>query len=169
MYTAMTLTAIRCGLAPRSPIRRLPPPGNSRRGHADTAFGTSYPEDLMKRITTAGLVVALVCVASFTSACSNTADGVKQDSKIATEKVGEATATAGAEMGAAMETMDVKAALIADTRVDAVGIDVDTNKDTKTVTLNGTVKTDAMRTLAGDVAKDKAPGYAIVNKLTIKK
>ena len=127
----------------------------------------------MKRMTqslrTSVVAIAVVCASAIASACGNTADGVKQDSKNAVEKAGEASEKAGTTIVAAMETMDVKTALIADTRVDAAGIDVDTNKDTKTVTLNGTVKSDAMRSLAGDVAKDKAPGYTIVNKLTIKK
>jgi osmotically-inducible protein OsmY len=72
-------------------------------------------------------------------------------------------------MGAAMETADVKTALLADTRVHATDINVDTNKDAKTVTLNGTVPSEAERTLAGEVATSKAPEYKVINKLTIKK
>ena len=105
---------------------------------------------------------------ALSAACSNTADGVKKDAEIAADKSAEAAANAGGAMGAAMETADVKTALTADTRVDASGINVDTNKDAKTVTLNGTVPTAAQKTLAGEVAMSKAPGYSIVNNLTIK-
>ena len=110
---------------------------------------------------------AAALVALF-AACSNTADGVKADAESAADKTAGAAAAAGAATGAALETADVKTALMADTRVDASGINVDTNKDTKTVTLNGTVKTDAQKTIAGEIASAKAVGYSVVNNLTIK-
>ncbi len=124
------------------------------------------------------MLVAAVAVTSVT-ACGNTADGAKQDAKVAAEKTSEAATTAanktsdamsnaGASVDAAMETGKIKSALLADTRVDAGDINVDTNKDTKTVSLNGTVPTKKMRALAGDVARDKAPGFKIVNNLAIK-
>jgi len=114
-----------------------------------------------------------------TSACGNTARGVKEDASqagektaAATERVVEATsntrAQAGEAMSGAIETVDVKSALLADTRVTARGINVGTNEERKTVTLRGTVPTKSQRTLAGEVARSKAPGYAIINKLTIR-
>ncbi len=113
------------------------------------------------------------------AACGNTADGVKEDAENAAEKTsemaasaadktGDAMATAGARVDAAMETVDVKTALLADTRIDAGDINVDTNQETKVVTLGGTVPTEAMKTLAGEVATDKAPGFRVINNLTIK-
>lgn len=124
------------------------------------------------------MMTAMVAVA-LVSACGNTADGLKKDAENAAqateataekaaEKTGEAAAKTGAAVDAAMETFDVKAALMADTRVDASDINVDTNKDTKTVTINGTVPTAAMKTLAGEVAVAKAVGFRVVNKLTIR-
>jgi hyperosmotically inducible protein len=124
------------------------------------------------------MMAAMVAVA-FVAACSNTADGVKKDAENAAEateetaekaaeKTGEAAAEAGAAVDAAKQATDVKAALMADTRVDATGIDVDGNKDTKTVTLNGTVPTEAMKTLAGEIAAAKAAGFKVDNKLTIR-
>ena len=75
-------------------------------------------------------VCALIVAAALSGACANTVRGVKQD----TEKVAEKTS-------AATNTVDVKSALIADGRVDASSINVDTNAQTKTVVLKGTVPT----------------------------
>jgi hyperosmotically inducible periplasmic protein len=118
----------------------------------------------MKRFTMLAAAGAL----SFLAACGNTADGVKQDAENAADKTAEASANAGAAADAAMETADVKTALIADGRIDAGDINVETNKDTKTVTLNGTVASAEQKTLAEDIAKAQATGYAVVNNLTIK-
>ncbi len=123
--------------------------------------------------------IALAAVIALASACSNTAKGVEKDADNAGEKVAAATdkaadatadaaGSAGSSMGAAMETADVKSALIADTRISAGNINVDTNKDTKTVTLNGSVPTAEQKKLAEDVAKAKAPDHKVVNNLTIK-
>ncbi len=118
----------------------------------------------MNRFMTVGFAAAL----AFTAACGNTADGMKKDTDKAADEAAQATSSVGASVDAAMETADVKSALIADTRVDAGDINVDTNKETKTVTLNGTVPADSMKTLAEEVAKDKAPDWTIVNNLTVK-
>jgi osmotically-inducible protein OsmY len=77
-----------------------------------------------------------------------------------TEKVAEKTA-------AATNTVDVKSALIADGRVDASNINVDTNSTTKTVVLKGTVPTEQQKATAESIARDKAEGYAITNQLTV--
>ncbi len=129
----------------------------------------------MNRINT----LALASIVTLAAACSNTAKGVEKDADqmgdkaaAATEQTGDAAAratdAAAGSMGAAMETADVKTALLADTRVDAGDINVDTNKDTKTVTLNGTVPTAEQKKLAEEVAVAKAPEYKVVNNLTIK-
>ena len=110
----------------------------------------------------AALVLALA------AGCSNTGEGIKKDADNAGDKMASASSQAGAATDAAMQTADVKTALIADPTVDASGINVDTNKDTKTVTLNGTVPTDAEKTHAAEIAGQKAPGYAVINNLTIK-
>ncbi len=118
----------------------------------------------MKSIVTLGAAALL----AFTTACGNTADGVKKDAENAADKTAEASADAGASVAGAKQTADVKTALAADTRVDASNINVDTNGDTKTVTLNGTVPTEAQKTLAAEIAQPKAEGYTIVNNLTVK-
>jgi osmotically-inducible protein OsmY len=125
-------------------------------------------------------MLAMSGLLAIAAACSNTAKGVEKDAEKAGDQAAEATgkaadATASAAqdaqstVGAAMETADVKTALLADTRLKATGINVDTNKDTKTVTLNGTVPSDSDRVLAVEIAKSKAPDYRVVNNLTIRK
>jgi osmotically-inducible protein OsmY len=99
---------------------------------------------------------ALIVVAALSGACANTVQGVKQDS----EKIAEKT-------GAAANTVDVKSALIADGRVDASNINVDTSASTKTVVLKGTVPNAQQRTTAEAIARDNAEGYTITNQLTV--
>jgi osmotically-inducible protein OsmY len=100
---------------------------------------------------------ALIVVASLSGACANTVKGVKKDS----EKVAEKTT-------AATQTVDVKSALIADGRVDASNINVDTSSSTKTVVLKGSVPTAQQKALAEQIAHDKAEGYKIQNQLVVK-
>jgi osmotically-inducible protein OsmY len=100
--------------------------------------------------------VAAIALATSIAACSNTARGVAQDTERATEKV-----AAGAE------TVDVKSALIADGRVDASNINVDTHADTKTVVLKGSVPTAEQKTVAEQIAREQAKGYKIQNLLTV--
>lgn len=130
----------------------------------------------MKAIYTLGAVVLL----ALNTACSNTAKGVKEDAenaadktseaaKDAAEKTAEAASATGAAVGGALETGQIKTAIMADQRVDASDINVDTDEGKKTVTLKGSVKTEAQKVIAGEIAANKAAGYTIVNDLTIRK
>ena len=123
------------------------------------------------------------------AACSNTAAGVekdaernadkaaaaaaeaKADTKEATKDASAATkdaaANAGGAIAAAIETIDVKSALMADRTVDASHINVDTFHETKTVVLKGSVKTATQRDEAARIANAEAPGYRIDNQLTV--
>lgn len=101
-------------------------------------------------------VIAAIVVATLTAGCGATWRGAKAD----TEKAVENT-------GGALETMDVKAALIADARVDTANINVDTSASTKTVVLKGSVPTAEMRTIAEAIAREQAKGYTINNQLTV--
>ena len=56
-----------------------------------------------------------------------------------------------------------------DARIEASQIEVDTNGDTKTVTLKGTVPTAAQRAAAEKLAREKAEGYTVRNLLTVAK
>ncbi len=118
----------------------------------------------MKALTTLGAAAILTIAA----ACGNTADGVKKDADNAAEKSAEAAAATGDAMGGAMETGQVKTAIMADSRVDAGDINVDTDEERKTVTLRGTVKTEAERVIAGEIATAKAAGYVVTNNLSVK-
>jgi osmotically-inducible protein OsmY len=102
------------------------------------------------------------------AACSNTADGVKQDASIATEKTAEAGANAGDAMSGGAKTADVKAALLADTLVAGMEINVDTKEETKTVTLSGVVPSEGVRDRAMQVARSNATGYTVVDNLNIR-
>jgi len=119
------------------------------------------------------------------AACSNTAAGVEQDARENAEKAEaaaddarpaaeeaaaetrEAAREAGGAVSAAIETVDVKSALMADRTVDASHINVDTFHETKTVVLKGSVKTATQRDEAARIAAAEAPGYRIDNQLII--
>ncbi len=118
----------------------------------------------MPRITHLLLASTIVIA----TACGKTAEGVKEDSKNAAEATSEAATKAGASVDAAAQTADVKMALMADTTIDASDVNVDTSNDTKTVTLNGSVKSEAQKSRAETLARERAPGYTIVNNLIVK-
>jgi hypothetical protein len=134
------------------------------------------------------LAIALMSGLSL-AACSNTAAGIKQDAEenkdkaaVAADKAEdkaapaareaaaeskEAAREAGGAVAAAIETIDVKSALMADRTVDASHINVDTFHETKTVVLKGSVKTATQRDEAARIAATEAPGYRIDNQLTV--
>ena len=139
----------------------------------------------MKRLALASGVLAVAVAAA---ACSEQTEQRAEDAARATgaavesaaedtvrnaETVGEAaadairTSDAGAAAQAAIETVDVKAALMADKRVDASGINVDTDHKTKTVTLKGHVPSTDQRMTAEEIAREKATGYSINNELVV--
>lgn len=117
----------------------------------------------MRAMKTMGIILFL----ALASACSNTADGVKEDADNMAESTAESAEKTGDAMSGAMETGQIKSAIIADSRVTASDINVDTDETTKTVTLNGTVPNEAQRTIAGEIATAKAVGYTVVNRLTV--
>lgn len=82
-------------------------------------------------------------------------------------EIGDAVGTAGRATGAALETADVKTALMTDSRVEADDINVDTNHDTKTVVLKGMVPSEAQKDIAEEIARREAEGYRVDNQLRI--
>jgi osmotically-inducible protein OsmY len=140
------------------------------------------------------LALTAACFVAFASvACDNTARGVKQDAAEAKDDAKDAAAEtedatdaakaegkdvaadakrtageAGAAVDAATETLDVKAALMADSTVDASDINVDTYHETKTLVLKGSVPTAAQKAEAGRIAAREAEGYKIDNQLVVK-
>jgi hyperosmotically inducible protein len=89
-------------------------------------------------------------------ACSRTVEGVVQDTRDNTAKT-----------KAAVETLDVKSAILADKTIDAGAIDVDTYADTKTVVLRGSVPTEAQKARAEQIAREHAPSYKVDNRLAV--
>jgi osmotically-inducible protein OsmY len=91
------------------------------------------------------------------------ADGARDLSE-AFEKGADAV---GSDVAAGKQTLDVKAALTLDQSIDATHINVDTDAETRTVTLRGSVPTAAQKAAVEKVARDKAEGYRVVNQLTL--
>jgi hyperosmotically inducible periplasmic protein len=140
------------------------------------------------RLKNGYLAIALLSGLSL-AACSNTAAGAKKDAEINADKAAAATdkaedkAQAASEKAAAeskdvardvtgaikgaVETIDVKSALMADRTVDASHINVDTFHETKTIVLKGSVKTATQRDEAARIAAAEAPGYRIDNQLLV--
>lgn len=101
------------------------------------------------------------------AATADTREGAADATRDASAATRDAAANAGGAIAAAMETVDVKSALMADRTVDASHINVDTFHETKSVVLKGSVKTATQRDEAARIAAAEAPGYRIDNQLTI--
>ncbi|MDP2319773.1 MAG: BON domain-containing protein [Acidobacteriota bacterium] len=134
--------------------------------------------------------LAIALIGGFALAgCSNTAAGVEKDAERNADKAAaakadaregaadatrdasaatrDAAANAAGAIAAAIETIDVKSALMADRTVDASHINVDTFHETKSVVLKGSVKTATQRDEAARIAAAEAPGYRVDNQLTV--
>ena len=98
---------------------------------------------------------------------ADAADDVKRGAEQAAEATAEAVDEAGARAIAAGRTLAVKTALMADTRVNASHVDVDSDFVAKIVHLRGTVPTAAEKTIAGEIARDKADGWQVSNELVV--
>lgn len=141
----------------------------------------------MTRVHNGLLTLTAACFFAFAGvACDNTSRGAQRDAAEArdeardksdaakaeardeTDDVKRAGKEAGGAVDAAAETLDVKAALMADNTVDSSDINVDTYKETKTVVLRGSVPTAAQKEEAARIAAREAEGYKIDNRLTVK-
>jgi osmotically-inducible protein OsmY len=136
----------------------------------------------MRRMKWVSVWIGTVAIASVAAGCSGQAERTGseavRDGRSVANQTGDAVKDAGSAVGdavlnggraadAAVETLDVKTALMADSRIDAGDINVDTDHVTKTVTLKGHVPNAAQRTFAEEVAVKKAIGYRVENELTI--
>ena len=101
------------------------------------------------------------------TAASNAAKDAGDAVSDAAKATGDAVMNGGKAADAAVETLDVKAALTADSRVDASHINVDSDHVTKTVTLKGRVPTQAQKSLAEEIAIAEATGYKVRNQLAV--
>ena len=102
-------------------------------------------------------------------AAGDAKDSMARAGDKAGDKVADAAKTVGATVDAAKQTLDVKAALMADKTVDASNIDVDTDDKTHAVHLKGTVPSAAQKSEAEKIARAHAAGYTIHNMLTVVK
>ena len=109
-------------------------------------------------------------------ACSNTVEGVKKDAKEnkvpekaekAVEAVSEAVHEAGHELREHALALDIKGALMLDKTVDASHIKVEADDQTRTVTLEGSVPSDAQRAAAEAIARRKAKDYQVKSRLQV--
>lgn len=136
----------------------------------------------MKRLKVLSVWASTVAIATVVVGCSEpaerTASGAMRDGGNAAERAGDTAKDAGTAVGdavlnggraadAAVETMDVKTALMADSRIDSGDINVDTDHIARTVTLKGHVPTAAQKAFAEEIAVKKAVGYRVDNRLTI--
>ena len=129
---------------------------SSSRLRVHVTRGRATQEAVMKRMARSSGIVGAVAVVLACAACSDRAEdraeeAARDSARIANEAAkdagraaegaaraaGDAVANAGRAADAAVETMDVKAALMADSRVEAGNINVDTDHTTKTVVLKG--------------------------------
>lgn len=129
----------------------------------------------MTRMVRHARVVVLLAIVT-TAACGGDRDGAAmrpeadRTTPAATPPssgLGDAVANGGRAADAAVETLDVKMALVADDRIETDDLNVDTDHTTKTVRLRGSVPTEAQKSMAEQVAQQKAPGYRVSNELTV--
>ena len=95
-------------------------------------------------------------------------DAAEDSLERAGDSASRAVKDAARASSGAVQTAEVKAALIADSRVDAAAIDVDTDESAKTVRLSGHVPSAAQKLTAGRIAHDKAEGYEVRNDLVVR-
>jgi osmotically-inducible protein OsmY len=141
------------------------------------AGAAALQEAEMKRMVRSSGLVGAIAVVLVTAACSDrdrtdgrASEAARDAGRAAsdsTRAAGDAVGNAGRAADAAVETMDVKAALMADSRVESGEINVDTDHQTKTVFLKGHVPTEAQKQIAEQIAVEKAVGYRVTNQLTV--
>lgn len=101
------------------------------------------------------------------AAARSAGESIKDAAQTVGESVKEGAKDVAPALDASKQTLDVKAALMADQTVDSSHIDVDTDAKTRTVHLKGTVPTAAQKAEAEKIAKAKASGYTIHNMLKV--
>ena len=136
----------------------------------------------MRRIKKLSGLAGAVAITAVAAGCSGQADRTTSDTvrdgsnavgqagdavTDAAGTVGDAILDGGRAAEAAVETLDVKTALMADSRIDAGDINVDTDHVARTVTLKGQVPSESQKAFAEEIAVREAVGYRVQNELTI--
>ncbi len=101
-------------------------------------------------------------------AADKAGDAMKSGARDAASEAGKALGKAGKAISGAAQTIDVKAALMADQNLDASNIEVTTDEAAKTIVLKGTVTAASDKAAAEVIAGARAPGYRIVNDLVVR-
>ena len=100
-------------------------------------------------------------------ATANAVTDVKEGAQRAAEATSEALDEAGQRAAAAARTVDVKTALMADERVDASRINVDSEYGARIVHLRGAVESETEKRVAALIAVEKSPGWKVSNELIV--
>jgi osmotically-inducible protein OsmY len=107
--------------------------------------------------------------AKISEAAKEAGSKVAEGAKEVGDKVKSGAKEVASEAGAAKQTVDVKAHLLAAKSIDASQIDVETDSRTKTVTLTGFVPTAEQKAAAERLARESAGGYKVRNRLSVGK
>jgi osmotically-inducible protein OsmY len=107
--------------------------------------------------------------AKISEAAKEVGGKVSEGAKEVGDKVKSGAKEVASEAGAAKQTVDVKAHLLAAKNIDASRIDVETDSRSKTVTLTGQVPTAEQRSAAERLAHESAGGYKVRNLLSVGK
>jgi len=129
------------------------------------------PRYILRHVVVATALVGVIACTrepDRTPDMDRTADQVGDGIERAGDRAGNAIGRAGDAVQGAVESADIKAALVADESVDANAVDVDTIGDTKVVTLTGTVRTARERDRAESIATREAQGYRVDNQLIVR-
>jgi osmotically-inducible protein OsmY len=100
-------------------------------------------------------------------AADKAGDAVASGARDAASQAGRALGKAGKSISGAAQTIDIKAALMADRNLDASNIEVATDEAAKTIVLKGTVTAASDKAAAEVIAGARAPGYRIVNDIVV--
>lgn len=81
---------------------------------------------------------------------------------------GRATENASVRAAGALRTGAIRAALLRNESLDVSDVDVNTDEATKRVVLLGRVKSAVEKATVERIAREKAPGYTVENRLTVR-
>jgi hypothetical protein len=95
---------------------------------------------------------------------ASAAAGVGSDAAVA---AGKATEVAAVRAAGALRTGAIRAALLREPSLDVSHVNIDTDEPAKRVVLSGRVKTTAARATVERLAREKAPGYTVENRLVV--
>jgi osmotically-inducible protein OsmY len=102
------------------------------------------------------------------AAAAPAAQAIKEGAAAAQQVLRQGAAEVATAADAAQQGAQIKAALMADETIDSTTIDVETDADTRTIVLNGHVRSAAEKSKAASIATAKAPAYRVQNNLEVR-